>query len=37
MKSIIIDDEPDAVKALHHTLMEIYPEVAVAGYGSPFK
>jgi hypothetical protein len=31
MKSIIIDDEPDAVEALHLTLMEIYPEVAVAG------
>jgi two-component system, LytTR family, response regulator len=31
MKSIIIDDEPDAVEALHLTLMEVCPEVAVAG------
>jgi two-component system, LytTR family, response regulator len=31
MKSIIIDDEPDAVEALHLTLMEVCPEVAVCG------
>lgn len=31
MKSLIIDDEPDAVEALHLTLMETCPEVAVAG------
>ncbi|MDX2248609.1 MAG: LytTR family DNA-binding domain-containing protein [Bacteroidia bacterium] len=31
MKAIIIDDEPDAVEALHLTLMETCPEVAVAG------
>jgi two-component system, LytTR family, response regulator len=31
MKSIIIDDEPDAIEALHLTLMETCPEVAVAG------
>ncbi len=38
MKSIIIDDEPDAVEALHITLMEVCPEVAVAGkYTDPEK
>jgi len=38
MKSIIIDDEPDAVEALHFTLMEVCPEVAVAGkYTDPVK
>ena len=38
MKAIIIDDEPDAVEALHLTLMEICPEVAVAGkYTDPVK
>ncbi len=38
MKSIIIDDEPDAVEALHLTLMEVCPEVAVAGkYTDPVK
>ncbi len=38
MKSIIIDDEPDAVEALHLTLMETCPEVAVAGkYTDPMK
>lgn len=31
MKSIIIDDEPDAVEALHLTLMEACPEVVVYG------
>ncbi|MEZ4772164.1 MAG: LytTR family DNA-binding domain-containing protein [Bacteroidia bacterium] len=31
MKAIIIDDESDAVEALHITLMETCPEVAVAG------
>ena len=38
MKSIIIDDEPDAVEALHLTLMEVCPEVAVSGkYTDPEK
>ncbi len=38
MKSIIIDDEPDAAEALHLTLMEVCPEVAVAGkYTDPEK
>jgi two-component system LytT family response regulator len=38
MRSIIIDDEPDAVEALHLTLMETCPEVAVAGkYTDPEK
>ncbi len=31
MKSIIIDDEPDALEALHLTLLDTCPEVAVAG------
>jgi two-component system LytT family response regulator len=31
MKSILIDDEPDALEALHLLLMEICPEVVVAG------
>jgi len=31
MRTIIIDDEPDAVEALHLSLMETCPEVAVAG------
>jgi two-component system LytT family response regulator len=31
MKALIIDDEPDAVEALHLTLMETCPEVVVAG------
>ncbi len=31
LKALIIDDEPDAVEALHLTLMEVCPEVALAG------
>lgn len=38
MKALIIDDEPDAVEALHLTLMETCPEVVVAGkYTDPGK
>ena len=38
MKALLIDDEPDAVEALHLTLMETCPEVAVAGkYTDPEK
>ncbi|HOY04671.1 MAG TPA: LytTR family DNA-binding domain-containing protein [Saprospiraceae bacterium] len=38
MKALIIDDEPDAVEALHLTLMETCPEVVVAGkYTNPEK
>ncbi len=31
LKALIIDDEPDAVEALHLSLMESCPQVAVAG------
>jgi two-component system, LytTR family, response regulator len=31
MKAILIDDEPDAIEALHLCLMETCPEVAVVG------
>jgi two-component system, LytTR family, response regulator len=31
MKALIIDDEPDAIEALHLSLMETCPEVVVAG------
>lgn len=38
MKAIIIDDEIDAVEALHLTLLDVCPEVAVAGkYTDPVK
>jgi two-component system, LytTR family, response regulator len=38
MKAILIDDEPDALEALHLSLMETCPEVAVAGkYNDPVK
>ncbi len=38
MKAIIIDDEPDAVEALHLTLMETCPEVVMVGkYTNPEK
>ena len=38
MKAIIIDDEIDAVEALHLTLHDVCPEVAVAGkYCDPVK
>jgi two-component system, LytTR family, response regulator len=38
MKAIIIDDEIDAVEALHLTLNDVCPEVAVAGkYTDPVK
>lgn len=38
MKAILIDDELDAVEALHLTLLDVCPEVAVAGkYTDPEK
>ncbi|TAE48116.1 MAG: DNA-binding response regulator [Bacteroidetes bacterium] len=31
LKALMIDDEPDALEALHLTLMDVCPQVAVAG------
>ncbi|MCC7506212.1 MAG: response regulator [Saprospiraceae bacterium] len=38
MKALLIDDEPDALEALHLSLLETCPEVAVAGkFADPVK